>query len=257
VRRAIVVVGSKLPHGWRDLWIQLAVLGTFNLSYEGARALAALIDEQPDAIANGYRIMNAEQGLGIYWEPAVQAWALHRAPHLVMTIADWTYWNCQFTISFAVLLWVYLRRNHAFYFVRNTILFADFIGLIGYLALPTAPPRMFAGFDDVLNQEAVNLHSSLIQVFANPYAAMPSLHTAYAFVIGATAALVCQNRAGRVLWAVYPALVVFAIIATANHWVLDAVAGLTVAGIATALSLAVSRGAPPRRGRRPVGFLVP
>ena len=95
------------------------------------------------------------------------------------------------------------------------------------------------GFVDTLNETAVNHHSGLIASLSNPYAAMPSLHTAYALIVGASA--VCWSAAAvlRVLWAFYPALVVFSIVATANHFFLDAAGG---AGVAMLAALAVVRG---------------
>jgi membrane-associated phospholipid phosphatase len=86
---------------------------------------------------------------------------------------------------------------------------------------------------------------------------MPSLHTAYALTVGVTGFLVCTSLLARLLWTIYPALVVYSIVATGNHFVLDAVAGAGVAGLALLGALAIARGRTPRFGRDPVGFLVP
>src|ERR671931_182534 len=76
--------------------------------------------------------------------------------------ASWTYWNSEFTVVGLALLWVYLRRNDAFVKFRNTILLANVIGLVGYVLLPTAPPRMFPdfGFDDTLSSFGELNHGS-------------------------------------------------------------------------------------------------
>jgi hypothetical protein len=246
-----------LPHGWRDFWLQFVVFWIFNLSYEGSRGLSD--GARLEALANGQRVIDAEKPLGMYFELDLQNWVLHDAPGLFLSVANWTYFNCQFTISFGFLLWVYFRRNHAFYFVRNVILCADFIGLFGYLAIPTAPPRLYPqlGFVDTLTGEVVSHQTGIIETFANPYAAMPSLHTAYALTIGTTAVLVCRSLVAKVLWTFYPLLVVYSIVTTGNHFVLDAVAGAGVAGYALLGSLAIARGRTPRLGRAPVGFLTP
>jgi membrane-associated phospholipid phosphatase len=86
---------------------------------------------------------------------------------------------------------------------------------------------------------------------------MPSLHTAYALILGTAAVLVTRHLVIRLIWACYPALVLFSIVATANHFILDAVAGAVVALFATLLSVAVARGVAPRRGRAPRGPLTP
>ena len=159
---------------------------------------------------NANRVIDAERALGIFWELDIQNWALN-APGFVEFTANRTYFACQFLISYGFMLWAYFRRNHAWYFMRNVLIVAGFIGLIGYVAFPTAPPRMFPelGFVDTLNGEAVSHQTGIVETFANPYAAMPSLHTAYALIIGTSGFLVCRHlllkilgllpRAGRVL----------------------------------------------------------
>ena len=171
----------------------------------------------------------------------------------MQAVANWTYFNCQFTISFGFLFWVYLRRNHAFPLVRNVFIAANAIGLACYTLYPAAPPRMLGslGFVDTLNETAVNHHSGLIASLANPYAAMPSLHTAYALIVGTSAVMLVRTRVLRVLWAFYPALVVFSIVATANHFFLDAAGG---AGVAMLAALAVY--AAHTRSRRLAAVLV-
>ena len=145
-----------------------------------------------------------------------------------MLLVSWTYWNSEFTVVGLTLLWVYLRRNEAFIRFRNWILLANMIGLVGYVVVPTAPPRMFPtfGFPDTLaNIGALNHGSGLVQLAANPYAAMPSLHAADALIVGITMALVCRHWWAKALWLLWPAWVWFAVMATGNHFWLDILAG--------------------------------
>jgi membrane-associated phospholipid phosphatase len=133
------------------------------------------------------------------------------------------------------LLWVYLRRNYAFIRFRNTILLANLLGLIGYVLLPTAPPRMFAnfGFIDVLAQlGGLNQGSGLVELAANPYAAMPSLHAADSLIVGVTLAVVTRRWWLKPFWLLWPLWVWFAVMATANHFWLDVIAGIFVAMLA-------------------------
>ena len=143
------------------------------------------------------------------------------------------------TVVGVALLWVYLRRHESFARFRNTILLANLIGLVGYVTVPTAPPRMFthAGFADTLQDFAsLNHGSSLITFISNPYAAMPSLHAADALIVGITFAALCRRRIVKAFWLVYPVWVWFAVIGTGNHFWLDVVAGILVAMLAAGIS---------------------
>src|SRR6185503_20573085 len=122
--------------------------------------------------------------LGIFVELDIQSWALG-APGFVMDIANWTYFNCQFSITMAFLLWVYSQRNWAWPTVRDVMLATYLVGLLGYIFYPTAPPRMFPelGFVDTLASTSLSHESEGVSLLANPYAAMPSLHTATAILL--------------------------------------------------------------------------
>jgi membrane-associated phospholipid phosphatase len=236
-RRALAPIERQLPHGWGDFLLQLAIFATFDIAYELTRSFAT--GERVTAFHNAYRVVNVERSLHVFHELEIQDWTM-RAPGVVLDVANWTYFNCQFTITILFMLWVYSRRNDSFAFIRNVVLTADFIGIVGYIAFPTAPPRMLSrlGFVDTLEATTVNHHSSLISGLANPYAAMPSLHTAYAVLIGVSGVLLSRHLWAKALWSLYPALVVFSILATGNHFILDAVAGLGVLILAVALNLA-------------------
>ena len=133
---------------------------------------------------------------------------------------------------------MYLRRNEAFTRFRNTILLANGLGLIGYVLLPTAPPRFFTsmGFTDTLGQfRWLNHGSGLIELAANPYAAMPSLHAADALIVGVVLASVVRHRAFKVLWLLWPLWVWFSVMATGNHFWLDVFAGVVLAAVTLAV----------------------
>ena len=226
-------VAAALPRGPRDLVRQIVIVSLFDIAYEVSRVVAA--GDRATAMSHARSVVSAEQSLGIFHELSVQRFAMH-SPGIVLDIANWTYFNAQFTVTFGFLLWAYLFRTERYAAVRNTIIIADVLGLIGYLAYPTAPPRMLPGlgFVDALDSAAVNQHSGVVSALANPYAAMPSLHTAYAVAFGVWGIMLTRRWWTRALWALYPGLVVFSIVATANHFLLDAVAGALVATVALA-----------------------
>jgi membrane-associated phospholipid phosphatase len=219
-----------LPRGWTDLGFQVGIWLGFGLAYQVARGVA---DRDPTkAFANALRVIDFEQRAAGLYELSAQR--LVDSSAILEKIASWTYWNSEFTVISATLLFVYVRRNWAFTRFRNAILATNLLGLIGYVVLPTAPPRMFPsyGFFDPLTTH----ESSLVQLAANPYAAMPSLHAADALIVGVSMALVCRHLWAKLLWAVWPAWVWFTVMATANHWWLDVIGGIVVALVGLALT---------------------
>jgi len=162
--------------------------------------------------------------------------------HFLVTVSAWTYWNSVFTVISLTLLWVYLRRHERFAKFRNTILLANLIGLVGYALAPTAPPWMFPHHFFV---GGFNHSSRLIHTFGNQYAAMPSLHAADALIVGVFLVLSCRHWWSKALWALWPVWVWFCVIATANHYLVDVLAGIGVA----AISLIATMGAPRIVGR--------
>jgi len=195
------------------------------------------VDQNPvKAVTNGRKVINFEQRLTHHlFELTVQR--LADSSHFLLTAAAWTYWNSEFTAIGLALLWVYVRRHERFARFRNAILLANLIGLIGFAFMPTAPPWMFPhrGFVG-----GVNHSSELIHTLGNQYAAMPSLHAADALIVGYCLALSCRRLWAKALWAIWPLWVWFCVIATANHYVLDVLAGIAVA----VLSLLVTGGLP-------------
>ena len=195
------------------------------------------------ALAHGAWVIHAEQRVGDLFELGVQRFAATSGS--LEFAVSWTYWNSEFTVVGSTLLFVYLRRNEAFSRFRNWILLANVLGLVGYALLPTAPPRLFPdfGFGDMLADfGGLNHGSGLVELAANPYAAMPSLHAADALIVGVTMALVCRRLVFRVLWALWPAWVWFVVMATGNHFWLDCAAGAL-------LGAHHRRGDPPTRAR--------
>jgi membrane-associated phospholipid phosphatase len=220
----VVALGQKvLPRGWRDFGLQLGIWFGFYFSYLFVRHLT---DRDPTkAIVNGLRVISLEQRFSHHlFELTVERVADSSAT--LLTATAWTYWNSEFTVIGLTLLWVYLRRHERFSRFRNTILLANLIGLIGFVVMPTAPPWMFPhmGFVD-----GVNHQSAMLQTLGNSYAAMPSLHAADALIVGFFMIVASRTIWAKALWALWPLWVWFCVIATANHYLLDVLAGICVA----------------------------
>src|SRR5919198_4161006 len=145
---AALAAGRRvLPRGYADFALQLLIWFGFLFAYQLARGVA---DRDPSkAFANGWRVLDFEQRTTNHIiELTLQK--LADSSTVLTDLVAWTYWNSEFTVVGLALLWVYLCRNDAFTRFRNAILFANVLGLIGYVLLPTAPPRYFTsiGFID-------------------------------------------------------------------------------------------------------------
>jgi membrane-associated phospholipid phosphatase len=229
VRSLVRKVGDWLPHGYGDASRQLGLFVLAELSYELVRGIAD--GERVQAIVNGQNVIALEKGLGSYFEPGFQALFLDH--QWVIDFANFVYMNSHFVVTTTFLIWLYIFRNQHFYFVRNMFLVAMALALVGYALLPTAPPRMFDGFTDTITDYAqVNHDSGLVKVFINPFAAIPSMHCAFALMIGVTGALIARHKITKVAWAFYPVLVLWVVVVTANHFWIDAAAGYLVAILA-------------------------
>jgi membrane-associated phospholipid phosphatase len=231
VDRARVLQRRVLPHGWLDVLRQVSLFGAAYLAYRLVRGLVE--GDANAAFAHARELISLERTLHVFVEPSIQAWA--SGSHFVMVAASWTYVNAQTSVTVAALVYLYLRHNRNFYFVRNMFMLAMVIALVGYTVFPTAPPRFMPewGFiDTVGNLTGVHVsHTSAAMTnLVNPYAAVPSMHVAFALMIGWSLARLVRWRVARVLWFVYPFLIAFVIVVTANHFIFDAFLGALTAG---------------------------
>lgn len=236
-------LGSKisnwLPHGPGDVFLQIGLFVVADLCYETVRGLAE--GQRSEAFANGNAVIDIERATGTFFEADLQSALLSHG--WIIDFANFMYMNSHFVLTSGFLVWLYLRRNDSFYFVRNMFMVAMALALIGYALVPTAPPRFFEGlgFVDTLDQVSLNHDSAMVQMFVNPYAAIPSMHCAFALMIGVSGALLSRHRVSRFFWALYPLLVLFVVIVTGNHFWLDGAIGWMVAGLATFAALQFAR----------------
>jgi membrane-associated phospholipid phosphatase len=226
--RAFSAIGARLPQGWGDAGRQLGILVLVDVAYELVRGIAD--GQRADAIAHGQQVIDLERSTHTFFEPSLQAFFL--PAHWLIDVANQLYLNAQFSIALGFLVWLYLFRNESYYFVRNMFVVAMGLALVGYTIFPTAPPRMFPqdGFvDTIVDFSKVNHDSTLAKIFINPYAAIPSMHCAFALMIGGSGFRVCRNRYAKAFWAAWPLLIAWVVIVTANHYWFDVALGWAVA----------------------------
>ena len=230
--------GRWLPNGWLDAIRQLAL---FAGAYYLYRIVRGIVDGQAGlAFENARNLVDAERAMGLFFEPGLQAWA--EGQEWILTSANWMYVNSHFVITTTFLIWLYIARNHAYYFVRNMFLVAMGLALVGYMAYPTAPPRFMPewGFEDsVAKITGVTGDQSAANALYNPFAAVPSMHVAFALMVGWPLARLVRWRALKVFWSIYPFIITFVVISTGNHFWVDAALGAIVAAVSACVSHAL------------------
>jgi membrane-associated phospholipid phosphatase len=237
-----------LPNGWLDVLRQLALFGGAYLAYRLVRGMVE--GRATAAFQHARELIHIEETLHVFVEPSVQTWAA--SSHLLMDLSSWLYVNAQTTVTVGALIYLYLRHNRSFYFVRNMLMISMAIALVGYAVFPTAPPRFmpeWGFFDPVADFTGMHIGTGhggggAQTALTNLYAAVPSMHVAFALLIGWPLARLVRWRALRILWLLYPLLMAFVIIATANHFILDAFLGALTAAASAYGALWLARARP-------------
>jgi hypothetical protein len=210
---------------------ELAIISVLVFAYDHIRDLA---DAQRSAsVASARRIMDLEQLLHIDVELPVNLWV--SAHSWLAEISSWYYQVAHLSITMLVLGWCYWQRPDTYRPARNALVLINLIGLVIFWLVPVAPPRLLpgAGFiDTTIVAGVANAAGSA----ANPYAAMPSLHLAWASWTAIVAILVTRQLWLRVLWLSYPLITTAVVVGTGNHYVLDVIAGIAVTVVAASTS---------------------
>jgi hypothetical protein len=231
-----------MPHGWRDLVRQLLLFGGAYLLYDVVRGAADGRGVTAAAFRHASELIGVERTLHLFVEPSVQAWA--SGSHVLMDASTWLYLNAQTTVLFAILIYMYVRHNDSFYFVRNMLVVGMFIALAGYVLFPMAPPRFLPewGFFDTISSVAhIRPNSVPANAFFNPYAAIPSMHVACALMVGWPLARLTRTRPAQAFWFLYPFLITFVTVITANHFIADAMLGALTAGVSALVAMRLAR----------------
>ena len=217
-----------LPHGALDVVRQIVL---FSTAYWGYRLVRGQVDgKAAESFQNARELISVERATHLFMEPAVQAWATGQA--WLIDSASWIYVNAQATVTVGALLFIYLVHNRSFYFVRNMLMVAMGMALVGYALFPTAPPRFLPewGFvDSVSSRTGMSQDSVAINALFNPFAAVPSMHVAFALMLGCPLARLVNHPVVKAMWVTYPVLITFVVVATANHFLVDALLGGLVA----------------------------
>jgi len=207
--------------------------------YLTVRQLVVNDKGQLEAARNAERIVALERRLGIHVEPKLQALLLPRRRFVAVLNIAYVTLNVGLTVGWLIRL--FRRRDSEFHRLRRAAALATLGAQPVFLLFPAAPPRTLDHFvDTIADVSGVDLDEGLIARLYDPIAAMPSIHIAYAVVTAAGISQTTRSPVARALAPAYPPAVAFVIFATANHYVLDAIAGaaLGLAGLRVARALA-------------------
>lgn len=221
----VVACARRVPRGRPLLIGELAVVGLLVFVYDRVRELSQL--RPASAIANGQWVLDAERFLHVDLELKANLWlAGHR---MLGELSSLYYQTAHLTVTLLVLAWCYWRRPDAYRSARNTLVAINVVGFMVFWVFPVAPPRLAgAGFIDTAMAVGVSAPTDP-SASMNPYAAMPSLHLAWAAWVAVVGLLLTRHLLARLLCLVYPTVTAVVVMATANHYLLDVVAGVVVA----------------------------
>ena len=225
--------------GWlvwrRRSWsFELATVAACYLIYEGTRALATPRDTL--AIAHGRDVLRVEQWMHLDLEVPLNHFL--NSWDFLSDVAGYYYSSMHFVVTPLVLVWLWVRCPQAYGRLRSALVTATAVALVVYVLWPVAPPRFTtSGLTDTLVRHHImgmsNPHG--VSGFINQYAAMPSLHVGWAVWCAAAVVIVSRSPWRHLAW-LYPMATTFVVLATANHYFLDAVGGAALLAATIALT---------------------
>jgi hypothetical protein len=209
--------------GTREAAIGLGVYAGYLL----VRKLVVTPQGRRRAAANAERIVTLEERLRIHVEPELQRALLPRRRLVAVLNVAYATLNVGLTVGWLIRL--FARRDPEFHRLRQAAVLATLGAQPVFLFFPVAPPRTLDNFvDTIADVSGFDLDSGLIAKLYDPIAAMPSIHVTYAVVTAAGIAETSGSVVARTLAPAYPPVVALVVFATANHYVLDAIAGATL-----------------------------
>ena len=215
---------------WRRLARELGLVAGFALFYEFISA--HLVQAGGTAASHALLIVAAERTLGWFHEQAVQAVFIHSDP--VTDAFNAYYGGTHFLVPAFVLGWLLFRHPGHYARARTALAVITAVAFVVFWLFPVAPPRLLParfGILDMLTTPDGSGHfeTSLINTAGDRYASMPSLHVAWAVWCALALYPVVRSWILRALIVAYPLMTTLVVVATGNHYFLDALAGTLLA----------------------------
>jgi hypothetical protein len=264
-------------------WVQVAIIGAFYVIYTFTRnqfgsATLAPGEEPVEAFGNALRVIDVEQAIGLYRELDVQRWFL---PGGELQLGSWfiQFWNvfygtAHFFVTIGAFVWIYVSAPGRFRYWRNVLGITTAAGIIGFALFPLMPPRLldsdseFGGarlaaeqgidpdeiaFVDTLAEYGGPwaFNKGPMKSLSNQFAAMPSLHIAWALWCTCVLWTLVRRNWAKVLLVLYPLATLFCIVVTANHFWIDGLGGVAALAVGVLAAEQVSKWSRHRAERVP------
>jgi hypothetical protein len=222
-----------LPHRllrWRRpvWWQELAIIAFGYWLYTMGRN--AIPEQASIALRHGRSVQHIQDILHLNFELSINHFVARN--EWLAQIMDYYYAALHFVVTIGVMVWLFRRRPHLYRGARTVLVATTLLGLLGFYLYPLAPPRLLPQYDYIDTVAKFHTWGSLadpsIASHSNQFAAMPSLHIAWALWCGIAIFTCAWPRWVRVLGLCYPVGTLIVIVGTANHFIIDALGGALV-----------------------------
>jgi PAP2 superfamily protein len=215
-------VGRRLNRVAKETVIVLALVGVYEL------LRTDMVQDGSQATAHALSVVRVESALGLFHEVGLQRLFL-RVPDLVKA-CNLYYGGTHFVVPTAALIWLALRHPGRYARARTALGATSAVAFAIFWVFPVAPPRLLParyGIIDTLVtfHQSGHLEHSLVDSAGDIYAAMPSLHVAWALWCTLVLYPVVRHQLVRILLVAYPLVTTVVVVATGNHFFTDAVSG--------------------------------
>jgi membrane-associated phospholipid phosphatase len=229
--------GRAIPHWAKDLG-QASLCVAAAAAYFGIRSIT---EGRPEvALRNADKVLHVERTLSLDHEKVLQQAVL--GSRTLTTVFDRIYIYGHWPVIAVTLIWLLARHRATFRRMRDAMFVSGIAGMVVFATFPVAPPRLAAvGLVDTIVQDSPAYRVLQPPAFTNQYAAMPSLHVGWDLLAGLAVWAASRHLWLRLLGLAMPVAMTFAVVLTANHFVLDVAAGAALAGAAWLLCRGIHR----------------
>ncbi|AUH43367.1 phosphatase PAP2 family protein [Streptomyces sp. CMB-StM0423] len=220
------------------LWFEIMLVALVYWTYSLIRN--AVPEQEAQALKNADRIWSFQESLGLAFERSLNH-AVDGVTWLVVSM-NYYYGTLHYVVTLGVLVWLYRWQPGRYAAVRLALAITTCFALVGYYSFPLAPPRLMEGMDFVDTVRAHETWGSMssgnLANVSNQFAAMPSMHVGWSVWAGITIAVLAKPLWVKLFGVLYPTLTLLVIMATANHFWMDAVGGIICLSFGFAVSYA-------------------